>query len=352
MEVKLKGLTKRFGKTTAVNGIDVTFQDGKLTGLLGPSGCGKSTTLYMIAGLESATEGDIFFGDRDVTTLMPEKRNIGLVFQNYALYPHMSVEENIAFPLTNMRDPATNKRYTQDARRSAVEEIAKLVQIGDLLKRKPGQLSGGQQQRVAIARALVKRPDVLLLDEPLSNLDARLRMEMRSEIRRIQQESKVTTIFVTHDQEEAMSITDEIVLMRQGSVQQIAPPHDMYADPANCFAASFMGNPPISYVDAELKDGCAVLSDGLRLPCAVKTAGKVRMGIRPEAWSMGGDIPVELTAVEMRGQDQVVGFRLSGHEIRAILAADEVVRPGQQLKLRLRENRCYCFDPTTEKRVL
>ena len=213
------------------------------------------------------------------------------------------------------------------------------------------KLSGGQQQRVAIARALVKQPDVLLLDEPLSNLDARLRMEMRSEIRRIQQESKVTTIFVTHDQEEAMSITDEIVLMRQGSVQQVAPPHAMYADPVNCFAASFMGNPPISYVDAELRDGWAVLSDGLRLPCGAKAQGKVRIGIRPEAWSIGGDIPVELTSVEMRGQDQVVGFRLSGHEIRAILDAEQEARPGQRLDLRLRENRCYCFDPVTETRL-
>lgn len=185
----------------------------------------------------------------------------------------------------------------------------------------------------------------------LSNLDARLRMEMRSEIRRIQQESKVTTIFVTHDQEEAMSITDEIVLMRQGSVQQVAPPHAMYADPVNCFAASFMGNPPISYVDAELRDGWAVLSDGLRLPCGAKAQGKVRIGIRPEAWSIGGDIPVELTSVEMRGQDQVVGFRLSGHEIRAILDAEQEARPGQRLALRLRENRCYCFDPVTETRL-
>ena len=176
-------------------------------------------------------------------------------------------------------------------------------------------------------------------------------MEMRSEIRRIQQESKVTTIFVTHDQEEAMSITDEIVLMRQGSVQQVAPPHAMYADPVNCFAASFMGNPPISYVDAELRDGWAVLSDGLRLPCGAKAQGKVRIGIRPEAWSIGGDIPVELTSVEMRGQDQVVGFRLSGHEIRAILDAEQEARPGQRLDLRLRENRCYCFDPVTETRL-
>lgn len=224
MEVRVKNLTKQFGKTTAVNHIDVVFKDGKLTGLLGPSGCGKSTTLYMIAGLEGVTDGEIMFGDRDVTTLMPEKRNIGLVFQNYALYPHMTVRDNITFPLSNIKDPETGRPYSRAKRNAATDEIAKLVQIESLLDRKPGQLSGGQQQRVAIARALVKKPDVLLLDEPLSNLDARLRMEMRSEIRRIQQESKVTTIFVTHDQEEAMSITDEIVLMRQGVVQQVAGP--------------------------------------------------------------------------------------------------------------------------------
>ena len=189
MEVKLRGLTKRFGKTTAVNGIDVTFQDGKLTGLLGPSGCGKSTTLYMIAGLESVTEGDIFFGSRDVTTLMPEKRNIGLVFQNYALYPHMSVEENIAFPLTNRKHPETGRRCTRAECRQAVEEIARLVQIEDLLKRKPGQLSGGQQQRVAIARALANAPKVLLLDEPLGALDLKLRKDMQVELKKLQQET-------------------------------------------------------------------------------------------------------------------------------------------------------------------
>ena len=351
MEVRVNNLTKRFGKTTAVDQINITFQDGKLTGLLGPSGCGKSTTLYMIAGLESATEGQIIFGDQDVTTWMPEKRNIGLVFQNYALYPHMTLRENIAFPLSNMKDPETGKKYTRQKRNEMVEEIAKLVQIENMLDRKPGQLSGGQQQRVAIARALVKKPDVLLLDEPLSNLDARLRMEMRTEIRRIQQESKVTTIFVTHDQEEAMSITDEIVLMKHGVVQQIADPHEMYLNPSNDFVASFMGNPPISYVDVQVKDGFAVLDNGMKLPYHTDYCGAAKMGIRPEAWAVGGDIGVKLTDVEMRGQDQVVSFALGKNRIRAILNAEEYVRSGQEIGLRLLEKRCYLFHPATGVRL-
>ena len=351
MEVRVNQLTKRFGDTTAVDHIDIVFKDGKLTGLLGPSGCGKSTTLYMIAGLESATEGQILFGDRDVTTLMPEKRNIGLVFQNYALYPHMTVRDNITFPLSNLKDPETGKKYTRAKRYAAAEDISKLVQIENLLDRKPGQLSGGQQQRVAIARALVKKPDVLLLDEPLSNLDARLRMEMRAEIRRIQQESQVTTIFVTHDQEEAMSITDEIVLMRQGVVQQKADAHEMYLNPTNKFVASFMGNPPISYVDVAVKDGAAVLSDGRQLPCGGSHTGRALMGIRPEAWVLGGDIAVKLADVEMRGQDQVVSFSLGGAPIRAILNAEEYVCAGQEIGLSLIEKRCYLFDPETEVRL-
>ena len=351
MDVQVKNLTKQFGQTTAVNQINVIFKDGTLTGLLGPSGCGKSTTLYMIAGLESATDGQILFGDRDVNTLMPEKRNIGLVFQNYALYPHMTVRDNIVFPLSNMKDPETGKKYTRAKRNAAADEIAKLVQIESLMDRKPGQLSGGQQQRVAIARALIKKPDVLLLDEPLSNLDARLRMEMRAEIRRIQQESKVTTIFVTHDQEEAMSITDEIVLMRQGVVQQIANPHEMYLNPANSFVASFMGNPPISYVDVQVDQGWAVLQNGLRIHCGSNHSGPARLGIRPEAWSLGDDLSVTLTDVEMRGQDQVISFLLADQPIRAILNAEEYVRPGQEIRVHVSEKRCYLFDSETGVRL-
>lgn len=217
MEVKLRGLTKRFGKTTAVNGIDVTFQDGKLTGLLGPSGCGKSTTLYMIAGLESVTEGDIFFGSRDVTTLMPEKRNIGLVFQNYALYPHMSVEENIAFPLTNRKHPETGRRCTRAECRQAVEEIARLVQIEDLLKRKPGQLSGGQQQRVAIARAIASKPAIILADEPTGNLDSKTSQDVLGLLKLTSQKFSQTIVMITHN-EEIAQLADRIIRIEDGKI--------------------------------------------------------------------------------------------------------------------------------------
>ena len=344
MRVVLDHITKRFADVTAVSEFSATLEDGELVSLLGPSGCGKSTLLNMLSGILPVSGGKIYFDDQDVTSMPPEKRGIGLVFQNYALYPHMTVMGNICFPLETQRVPKAE-------RIERANEIAKLVHVDMLMNRKPSELSGGQQQRVAIARALVKKPDVLLLDEPLSNLDARLRMEMRSEIRRIQQESKVTTIFVTHDQEEAMSITDEIVLMRQGVVQQVAGAHEMYMDPANSFVASFMGNPPISYVDVQVGGGSAVLENGLRLPCRSDYAGHAKMGIRTEAWALGGDLSVTLTDVEMRGQDQVVSFTLAGQPVRAILNAEEYVRPGQEVHLRLSEKRCYLFNPETGVRL-
>lgn len=351
MQIELKNLTKCFDDAVAVDNLSLTFEDGELTGLLGPSGCGKSTTLYMLAGLENVTEGEIWFGDENVTTAMPEERNIGLVFQNYALYPHMTVADNIAFPLTNIKNPKTGKRYSRTEIREEVQRVAKLVQIEEYLKRKPGQLSGGQQQRVAIARALVKQPKVLLLDEPLSNLDARLRIEMRQEIRRIQQETKVTTIFVTHDQEEAMSITDRIVLMKKGVVQQIAPAHEMYMNPCNEFVASFLGNPMISYLNVEAKDGKVLLEDGVVLPLETEKNGSFRLGIRPEAWVQGEGIFVKLTRVEQRGQDQIVEFQLAGQCIKAIADAATVLHAGDVVSFGLRSNRTYFFDRETGERV-
>ncbi len=349
MDLTLKDLTKQFGTTTAVDRVNLTIPDGKLTGLLGPSGCGKSTMLYMISGLLNATEGQILFGDRDVTTLPPDRRNIGLVFQNYALYPHMTVFENIAFPLGNKRGA---QKMSKAQMRDAVERVAELVQIQDFMKRRPKELSGGQQQRVAIARALVKEPDVLLLDEPLSNLDARLRMEMRQEVRRIQLESKVTTIFVTHDQEEAMSITDLIVLMKWGVVQQVGPAHEIYMNPHNDFVASFMGNPPITYVDVTAKDGAVTLPGGAVLPVPGCPEGTLRMGIRPEAWTPGKTIGVRLDHVEMRGQDQIVDFTLGGTRITATLDAEYEAAAGKEMFLDIRPTRCYFFDPETGKRLL
>ena len=349
MDLTLKDLTKQFGTTTAVDRVNLTIPGGKLTGLLGPSGCGKSTMLYMISGLLNATEGQILFGDRDVTTLPPDRRNIGLVFQNYALYPHMTVFENIAFPLGNKRGA---QKMSKAQMRDAVERVAELVQIQDFMKRRPKELSGGQQQRVAIARALVKEPDVLLLDEPLSNLDARLRMEMRQEVRRIQLESKVTTIFVTHDQEEAMSITDLIVLMKWGVVQQVGPAHEIYMNPHNDFVASFMGNPPITYVDVTAKDGAVTLPGGAVLPVPGCPEGTLRMGIRPEAWTPGKTIGVRLDHVEMRGQDQIVDFTLGGTRITATLDAEYEAAAGKEMFLDIQPTRCYFFDPETGKRLL
>ena len=252
MEITLNGLCKYFvGKdkkvTKAVDQMNLTIPSGKLIALLGPSGCGKSTTLYMIAGLHTPTHGQIFFGDDDVTQVPPEKRGIGLVFQNYALYPHLTVRQNIAFPLENDKVP-------KDERERIVHEMARLVDIEKYLDRKPNELSGGQQQRVAIARALAKKPRVLLLDEPLSNLDARLRLQTREEIRRIQKETGITTVFVTHDQEEAMSISDEIVVMRDGVIQQIGKPQNVYDAPANLFVAKFLGNPQINVFDGTLEE--------------------------------------------------------------------------------------------------
>ena len=259
MQIKLENLTKIFTdkqgrETTAVDKLNLTIEDGKLIGLLGPSGCGKSTTLFMIAGLHEPSSGRIYFGDDDVTDLTPDKRGIGLVFQNYALYPHMTIRQNIMFPLENL------KVKKEDAE-ERIEEVAKLVGISNLLERKPSQLSGGQQQRVAIARALVKTPKVLLLDEPLSNLDARLRLQMREEIKRIQRKTGITAVFVTHDQEEAMSICDSIVLMEAGIEQQRGIPQKIYDEPKNLFVAKFLGTPPINLYYADIKNKKVFIGD-------------------------------------------------------------------------------------------
>ena len=260
MKIVLQNLTKKFPgrgrkkreEVVAVKDFTFEIPDGTLVGLLGPSGCGKSTVLNLISGLEQPTEGKIFFGEDDVTDLPAEHRGIGLVFQNYALYPHLNVKQNITFPLENLKG---NDKLTKAQMNERAYEAARLVQIEDLMERKPGELSGGQQQRVAIARALVKNPSVLLLDEPLSNLDARLRLQTREEIRRIQRETKITTIFVTHDQEEAMSISDLIIVMKDGVVQQIGRPQDVYDNPANLFVAKFLGTPPINVFHGRLLDG-------------------------------------------------------------------------------------------------
>lgn len=346
MEVRLEGITKSFGNFTAVNNLNVTIEDGTLAGLLGPSGCGKSTTLYMIAGLEKPTSGRIYFGDEDVTDLPPEKRGIGLVFQNYALYPHMTVRQNIMFPLENAKVPKAEAL-------KIAQEMADLVQIGHLMDRKPGELSGGQQQRVAIARAIAKKPRVLLLDEPLSNLDARLRLETREEIRRIQQETGITTIFVTHDQEEAMSITDSIVLMKDGVLQQKEAPQEMYRKPANQFVASFMGTPPMGFMNGKVENG-KILIGSLTLGDTEATNGEVIVGVRPEAWrlSQSEGVNATVTMVEVIGRDTLMTVDIEGQKVRCLIDSDNEVKVSDLVKLTVKPQSIHLFDAASGHRLV
>lgn len=346
MEVRLEGITKSFGNFTAVNNLNVTIEDGTLAGLLGPSGCGKSTTLYMIAGLEKPTSGRIYFGDEDVTDLPPEKRGIGLVFQNYALYPHMTVRQNIMFPLENAKVPKAEALKT-------AQEMADLVQIGHLMDRKPGELSGGQQQRVAIARAIAKKPRVLLLDEPLSNLDARLRLETREEIRRIQQETGITTIFVTHDQEEAMSITDSIVLMKDGVLQQKEAPQEMYRKPANQFVASFMGTPPMGFMNGKVEGG-KILIGSLTLGHTEIQDGEVIVGVRPESWRLSESEGVEatVTMVEVIGRDTLMTVDIAGQKVRCLIDSDYGVKVSDVIKLTVKPQAIHLFDAASGHRLV
>ena len=362
MKVKLQNLTKIFPsrnkksgeEVVAVNNFNFTIPDGKLVGLLGPSGCGKSTTLYMISGLQNPSSGKIFFGDEDVTDLSPENRGIGLVFQNYALYPHMTVKQNILFPLQNLRgeDKMTKVQMLERA-----EEAARLVQIDELMDRKPSELSGGQQQRVAIARALVKMPRVLLLDEPLSNLDARLRLQTREEIRRIQKETGITTVFVTHDQEEAMSISDIIVVMKLGVLQQIGKPQDIYDDPTNLFVAKFLGTPPINVFNGCVKGEKLYIGDECVLDVTGVEDRDVYVGIRPEAFipKDGGALTCRISNLEVMGRDLSV---VSTHPdsanpiIRSIIDSDyRIPRDAETVSFDLKSHKVFLFDKETEARI-
>jgi len=350
MEIRLEKLTKVFtdktGKETrAVDDLTITIPSGKLIGLLGPSGCGKSTTLFMIAGLHKPSGGKIFFGDDDVTRLAPEKRGIGLVFQNYALYPHMTVRQNILFPLENLNiDRAEATKLVVD--------MAKLVGIEDQLDKKPAQLSGGQQQRVAIARALVKKPRVLLLDEPLSNLDARLRLQTREEIKRIQRETGITTIFVTHDQEEAMSISDQMVILDYGVQQQMDKPQNMYNKPDNLFVAKFLGNPPINIIEGKVKDGKVFMGDNIEVGTRDAKNGDYTLGIRPEDFRFDPNgFDVDTQDIEHIGRDTMIRFTVGDVILRALIDSDSV--HGQKtIKLSVKKNKIHVFDKETGHVVL
>ena len=362
MKVELRNVTKAFPsrnkksgeEVIAVNDCNFTIPDGKLIGLLGPSGCGKSTTLYMICGLQKPTKGQIFFGEDDVTGLAPENRGVGLVFQNYALYPHLTVKQNILFPLQNLK--GADKLSKEEMLKRAYE-TAKLVQIDELMDRKPSELSGGQQQRVAIARALVKMPRVLLLDEPLSNLDARLRLQTREEIRRIQRETKITTVFVTHDQDEAMSISDFIVVMKAGVVQQIGKPQAVYDDPDNLFVAKFLGTPPINVFNGAVKGGKVYIGEEAVLSVNGVNDGEVYVGIRPEGFILdeNGPLSCKLINVEVMGRDvSVVSSNPASANptIRSIINADAGVdHDAETVRFSVKPHKLFLFDKESEKRI-
>ncbi len=362
MKIVLEHISKRYpnrdkkvgGLVTAVEDFHLTIPDGKLIALLGPSGCGKSTTLNMICGLEEPTEGKIWFGDTDVTNLSPEVRGVGMVFQSYALYPHLTALQNIMFPLENLK--GADKLSKEEMVRRA-KEAAELVQISEYLERRPSQMSGGQQQRVAIARALVKMPKVLLLDEPLSNLDARLRLSTREEIRRIQRETGITTVFVTHDQEEAMSISDEIVVMNRAVISQVGKPQHVYDEPENLFVSKFLGTPPINVFEGYVKNEKLFIGTQEVLDVHGAPDGEVWAGVRPEGFIPADDGPLtcHLVAVERMGRDtSVVATHdaYDGVQMRAIVSSDARIDVASDIvRFRIRPEKCRLFDRETEQRI-
>ena len=360
VEVVLDHVTKRFGHVVAVDDVTVRFEDGRFTVLLGPSGSGKSTMLYLIAGIYKPTRGRILFGDRDVTHLPPKERNVGLVFQNYALYPHMTVYENIAFPL-RLRGVPDEKID------SKVQEVARLLRIEGLLDRYPGQLSGGQQQRVALARALVKEPEVLLLDEPLSNLDALLRLTIRAELKRLQRRLGITAIHVTHDQAEAMSMADKIVVIDSGRIQQEGPPEEVYNRPRSLFVAGFLGNPPANMLPGKVRplDGAPVVTVAGTVfrPTESQSEKLSKLGLervvvvfRPEHARLEEEPPeageplaieAEVYVVETLGRENIVTLEAAGTSIKVVLPPDEKPRTGDRLYVVVPRERVMLFDPET-----
>jgi multiple sugar transport system ATP-binding protein len=339
----------------AISQVDLTVADGELMVLVGPSGCGKSTLLRLIAGLETPTAGRILIDGRDVTSLPPQDRDVAMVFQSYALYPHLTVRENLAFGLRVRRTP-------RDVIATQVERAAAALGLDPLLDRKPGQLSGGQRQRVALGRAMVRNPKVFLLDEPLSNLDARLRMETRAELARLHRRLGATSVYVTHDQEEAMTLGERMAVIRDGRIEQVAQPLEVYRRPASLFVAEFVGAPPMNLLPGELEAGRQVrLAGGTTLPLEGVRGGlpahsRVTLGVRPQdvtlVHPLKGDLAALVDVVEHRGSDVLIRLRLeSGAEMRVVAAASTTLQPEAPAGLRLDRERLHWFDPETGQRL-
>ena len=359
MKVRLENLTKHWGTVVGTDNITLDIESGEFVAFLGPSGCGKTTTLLMIAGIYKPTSGLVKFDDRIVNRLQPKDRNIGMVFQSYALYPHMTVYDNLVFPMKLNKTP----RHVMKER---AQRVATMMGIDHLMDRKPGQLSGGQQQRVALGRALTKEPDLLLFDEPLSNLDARLRLSMRGEIKRLQLDLGITSIYVTHDQVEAMTMADRVAVMHAGQLQAYCPPSELYDQPSNLFVASFVGNPPMNFVTVEVaveSGSYHARRDGLDLVVApergAKAAGQglVTLGIRPEdvvagQAGVGEGALGEVYVVEPLGRDDLLDVRVGEASIHALADPALNFRIGDPVRLKLNSNKVQFFDQKTEESLL
>jgi multiple sugar transport system ATP-binding protein len=349
--VTIRNLRKSFGAVEILHGVSIDIEEGEFVVLVGPSGCGKSTLLRMLAGLEHVTSGDILIGTRRVNDLPPKDRDIAMVFQNYALYPHLTVADNMAFSLTL-------KRASKAEIDAKVRPAAEILGLTRLLDRYPRQLSGGQRQRVAMGRAIVRDPQVFLFDEPLSNLDAKLRVSMRAEIKNLHQRLKTTTVYVTHDQIEAMTMADKIVVMHDGRVEQIGAPLELYDSPANLFVAGFIGSPAMNMLQGRIDPEDRrrfVTEDGVALPIGKPLAGAPRdgaiYGLRPESLRLGGDVPLTIEVVEPTGSETHVVGRLGGAEVVGVFRDRVSAKPGERIGVSVDASATHLFDAASGSRI-
>ncbi len=349
MEIRYQHVGKRFDKVTVLEDFNLEVTDGTFLALLGPSGCGKTTALRIMSGLEVPTEGRVFLGDHDVTDLPPRSRDIAMVFQSYALYPHFNVEQNIGYPLRIRKTPKAQIK-------SEVAAVAESLGLTKLLGRKPRQLSGGERQRVALARAIVRKPSAFLMDEPLSNLDAKLRVQMRTEIKRLQKQLGTTTLYVTHDQVEAMTMADQVAIMFGGKLQQFAPPALLYAKPANTFVARFVGSPPMNVMSGVVTDG-VFRGEDIAIPVAAGApSGPVELGFRPEAATIvaegePGAVSVRVYTVEPLGNEVIVAFSIGGTVVHVRAPADTTFAMGDACGLQVAPRGIHLFDPEGGQRI-
>ena len=345
-QIELMNVSKRWGNFIGVDNFNLTIADEEFLVLLGPSGCGKTTMMRMIAGLEEASEGDIVIDGKVVNDLEPKDRDIAMVFQSYGLYPNMNVYENIRFPLKVRKID----HKTHDAR---VRKAADMVELGEFLHRKPAELSGGQRQRVALARAIVREPNVFLMDEPLSNLDAKLRVSTRAQIKNLSHELKVTTIYVTHDQIEAMTLADRVVVMKQGVVQQVGTPTDIYDNPANTFVAGFIGSPAMNLLKGTMKDGC-FSGDNVEISGFSAANGPITLGFRAEDAAVSpsvGSINATVYTMELLGDATMIAVKAGGALVSVKANKDYRAKIGDQVSISVPQEICHLFDPSTGARI-